>query len=254
MSAPDSPGAPPPGLLGSARRLLRTSLGLVATRLQILGTEVEEEQLRFTGLVFLLAGIVFCFFTAALLAVALAVVLFWDTHRVATLVVFILVFLGAGIGGLPVRPAPSPSPLEALCRDARRDRQGSRAHPRRGLMGRADRYAQIRARRERLIAKAEAQRDEFGTRRRGLAAGDRRTRPRPRGLRVAACASGNPRRRGRGAAGAQAAPDAALVAAAVLRVADLPALQREAVDRGRFDAFGFASSGTGDDAPGRVMS
>ena len=100
MTAPDSPGAPPPGLLGSARRLLRTSLGLVATRLQILGTEVEEEQIRFTGLVFLLAGIIFCFFTAALLAVALTVVLFWDTHRVETLVVFTLVFLGAGIGGL----------------------------------------------------------------------------------------------------------------------------------------------------------
>jgi uncharacterized membrane protein YqjE len=100
MTAPDSPGAPPPGLLGSARRLLRTSLGLVATRLQILGTEVEEEQVRFTGLVFLLAGIAFCFFTAALLVVALVVVLLWDTHRITTLVVFTLLFLGAGIGGL----------------------------------------------------------------------------------------------------------------------------------------------------------
>jgi uncharacterized membrane protein YqjE len=98
--APDSPGAPAPGLLGSARRLLRTSLGLLATRLQILGTEVEEEQVRFSELVLLLAAIVFCFFTAVLLAVVFVVVLFWETHRLATLGVFTTVFFAAGIVGL----------------------------------------------------------------------------------------------------------------------------------------------------------
>lgn len=100
--APDTTGAPAPGLLGSARRLLRTSLGLLATRLQILGTEVEEEQIRFSELVLLLAGIVFCFFTAVLLAVVLIVVLFWETHRLATLGVFTAVFFAAGIAGLAV--------------------------------------------------------------------------------------------------------------------------------------------------------
>jgi uncharacterized membrane protein YqjE len=100
--APETGGDPAPGLIGSARRLVRTALGIVATRLQILGTEVEEEQVRFTELLLVAAAVAFCFGTAVLLAVIFVVVLLWDTHRLATLGVFALVFLGAGIAGLVV--------------------------------------------------------------------------------------------------------------------------------------------------------
>lgn len=98
--APESSGDPAPGLIGSARRLTRTALGILATRLQILGTEVEEEQVRITELVLVVAAVAFCFGTAVLLGVIFVVVLLWDTHRLATLGVFTVVFLGAGIAGL----------------------------------------------------------------------------------------------------------------------------------------------------------
>lgn len=98
--APESDAVPAPGLMGSARRLVRTALGLVATRLQILGTEVEEEQYRFLELVTALAAMIFCFGTAVILGVLFVVVLLWDTHRLATLGVFTVLFAAAGVAGL----------------------------------------------------------------------------------------------------------------------------------------------------------
>ncbi len=98
--APESAGEPAPGLIGSARRLLRTALGILTTRLQILGTELEEEQVRFTEQLLLVSLVAFCFGTAVLLAVIFAVVLFWDTHRLATLGLFTVLFLAAGIIGV----------------------------------------------------------------------------------------------------------------------------------------------------------
>jgi uncharacterized membrane protein YqjE len=95
---PDSATTDPaPGLIGSARRLARTSLGILATRLQILGTEVEEEQVRFIELLLLVGAVAFCFGTALLLAVIFIVVLLWETHRLATLGVFAALFLASGI-------------------------------------------------------------------------------------------------------------------------------------------------------------
>jgi uncharacterized membrane protein YqjE len=102
MAPESTDAAAPPGLIGSARRLARTALGIVATRLQILGTEVEEEQVRFTELLLLVAAVVFCFATAVLLAVILIVLLLWETHKLATLGVFTALFLGAGVFGLLV--------------------------------------------------------------------------------------------------------------------------------------------------------
>jgi uncharacterized membrane protein YqjE len=100
MAPESADAAAPPGLIGSARRLARTALGIVATRLQILGTEVEEEQVRFTELLLLLAAVIFCLATAVLLGVIFIVVLLWDTHRLVTLGVFTVLFLAVGIAGL----------------------------------------------------------------------------------------------------------------------------------------------------------
>ncbi len=98
--APDPTAAPAPGLIGSARRLARTALSVLATRLQILGTELEEEQVRFTELLLLVAAVAFCLGTAVLLGVIFVVVLFWDTHRLATLGAFTVLFAVAGVTGL----------------------------------------------------------------------------------------------------------------------------------------------------------
>lgn len=98
--APDPADAPAPGLIGSARRLARTALSIVSTRLQILGTELEEEQVRVTELMLLVAAVAFCLGTAVLLGVIFIVVLLWDTHRLATLGVFTVLFAAAGIAGL----------------------------------------------------------------------------------------------------------------------------------------------------------
>lgn len=99
---PESAGVPAPGLLGSARRLARTALAILSTRLQIVGTELEEEQVRFVELLLLVAAVAFCFATAVLLAVILVVVLFWETHKLATLGMFTGLFLAAGVFGLLV--------------------------------------------------------------------------------------------------------------------------------------------------------
>ena len=98
-------GAPrPPGLLDSLARLGRTALALARTRLEILGTEIEEERIRVTQLALLIAGVVFCLQVALVLLVVLVVVLLWDSHRVLTLSVLGGFFvLAALVGGLWLR-------------------------------------------------------------------------------------------------------------------------------------------------------
>jgi uncharacterized membrane protein YqjE len=93
-------GAPrPPGLVDSLSRLGRTALGMLRTRLEILGTELEEERIRFAQLALAVAAIAFCLQMAVLLFVILLVVFFWDTHRLVTLGAFAAFFLAAGVVG-----------------------------------------------------------------------------------------------------------------------------------------------------------
>ncbi|MGA8054047.1 MAG: phage holin family protein [Burkholderiales bacterium] len=82
-----------PGLAGSLRRLARTALGLVHTRLEIAGTELEEEGVRFTELVLAAIAAAFCLQIAVTLAVAFIVVLLWDSHPLAALGGFAVLFL-----------------------------------------------------------------------------------------------------------------------------------------------------------------
>ena len=98
-------GAPrPPGLVDSLSRLGRTALGVLRTRLEILGTEIEEERIRFARLALAVAAIAFCLQMAVLLFVIFLVVFFWDTHRLVTLGAFAAFFLAAGVvGGLVLK-------------------------------------------------------------------------------------------------------------------------------------------------------
>ena len=96
-------GAPrPPGLVDSLSRLGRSALGLARTRLEILGTELEEERIRFARLALAVAAIAFCLQMAVLLFVVFLVVFLWETHRLATLGAFAAFFLAAGVVGILV--------------------------------------------------------------------------------------------------------------------------------------------------------
>lgn len=97
-------GTPPrPGLLASLRQVGDAGLQLLQVRLALLGNELEEQKLRLVqGLVLGLLGALLLLLAFVLLC-GLVVVLFWDEHRVAALVVLTALF-GAG-GALLLRTA-----------------------------------------------------------------------------------------------------------------------------------------------------
>jgi uncharacterized membrane protein YqjE len=121
-------GAPrPPGLVDSLSRLGRTALGVLRTRLEILGTELEEERIHFARLALAVAAIAFCLQMAVLLFVAFLVVLLWESHRLATLGAAAAAFLIAGVVGMLVlkrrlarRPKMFASSLGELVKDEER--------------------------------------------------------------------------------------------------------------------------------------
>ena len=121
-------GAPrPPGLVDSLSRLGRSALGFARTRLEILGTEIEEERIRFARLALAVAAIAFCLQMAVLLFVIFLVVLFWETHRLVTLGAFAAFFLAAGVIGVLVlkhrlarRPKMFASSLAEFVKDEER--------------------------------------------------------------------------------------------------------------------------------------
>lgn len=90
----------PQGLIGSVRGTANSAVSLLRNRLELLGVELAEEQVRLLALVqygaialiALSVGIVF-------LAVFLTV-LFWDEHRVLVLGVFSALFITGGIWAL----------------------------------------------------------------------------------------------------------------------------------------------------------
>jgi uncharacterized membrane protein YqjE len=130
--APEAGAPRPPGLAGSLARLGRTALAVLRTRLEILGTEIEEERIRFAGLALLVAAIAFCLQMAVLLLVIFAVVLFWDTHRLLTLGVLAGAFLVGGVAlflwlrhRLRTHPRMFASTLGELAKDDERLGRGS---------------------------------------------------------------------------------------------------------------------------------
>jgi uncharacterized membrane protein YqjE len=125
---PQEAGAPrPPGLVDSLSRLGRSGVALLRTRLAILGTEIEEERIRFARLALAVAAIAFCLQMAVLLFVVFMVVLLWESHRLVTLGAFAALFLVAGVAGVLVlkrrlerRPKMFASSLGELAKDEER--------------------------------------------------------------------------------------------------------------------------------------
>lgn len=84
------------GLLASSKGMLSTVLGILRTRLALLATEVEEEQIRISGILWhsVLAAF-FLGFGLVFLAIFLTVLL-WDSYRLLVLGASALVFLLGG--------------------------------------------------------------------------------------------------------------------------------------------------------------
>lgn len=85
------------GILGSLRNLAATLVAVLQTRLELLVTELEEERLRLLQLLFWAAAALLFFGIGLLLLVVLIVALFWDSYRVAAIVVIAGAFLVMGI-------------------------------------------------------------------------------------------------------------------------------------------------------------
>jgi uncharacterized membrane protein YqjE len=86
MGDPDAPGRMPGGLFDSLRTLIATMAAMAHTRVELLGTELEEELHRVIALT-VGAIVVLALASLALLFGGLVVVAaFWETHRVAAVV------------------------------------------------------------------------------------------------------------------------------------------------------------------------
>jgi uncharacterized membrane protein YqjE len=83
MDDPDVPGRTAGGLFDSLRALITTLVAMARTRVELFGTEVEEEVRRVVTL--LLGGVlVLALASVALVFGGLVVIAaYWDTHRVA---------------------------------------------------------------------------------------------------------------------------------------------------------------------------
>ena len=92
MAAPAQAG----GLFASLRGLLASGIGLLHNRLELLGTELEEEKLRLLGLLAYGAAAALRLWTGAAFLAIFLTVLFWDSNRLLVLALFTAAFL---IGG-----------------------------------------------------------------------------------------------------------------------------------------------------------
>ena len=121
----------PPGMFDSLRQLLATLAGIAQTRIELLGTEVEEQVARLTSmLLWTIVSLFLVFTTVTLIAVAVLVA-FWDTNRI-----LVAILLAAGFGVLALisflrvrivargRPHLFQSTLDELAKD--RDRLGGK--------------------------------------------------------------------------------------------------------------------------------
>jgi uncharacterized membrane protein YqjE len=85
------------GLLQSIRHLGQTLLGAAQTRMEILATEIEEERVRLEQMLLVALAAAFCLVMGIVLCVALVVLYYWDTHRLAAVGILAAAFLAAGV-------------------------------------------------------------------------------------------------------------------------------------------------------------
>src|SRR4029077_19714167 len=84
-------------LLESLRSLSKTFVALVQTRIELFGSEVDEERTRLERIVVLAASAMFCMGLAIVLIVLLVAVVFWDSNRLLAIGVLAALFMFAGL-------------------------------------------------------------------------------------------------------------------------------------------------------------
>ena len=123
-------GAARGGLLASLRQLIATALELAQVRLELLGTEIEEQKLRIlAALVWAALGVLFLVVGAVLFAGCI-VVLAGEAYRLHALVLLTLAFLGGGgfaLGRARARLKTPPGAFAASAAELARDREALRA-------------------------------------------------------------------------------------------------------------------------------
>ena len=83
MGDSDVPGRTTGGLFDSLRSLIATSVAMAQTRIELFGTEVEEELHRVLALAAGVAIVLVLASLALLFSGLVVVAAYWDTHRVA---------------------------------------------------------------------------------------------------------------------------------------------------------------------------
>jgi uncharacterized membrane protein YqjE len=88
----DAPSEQKPGLLSSLRTLTATLVAVMCTRLEIMGTEFEQERVRLARL--LVLGTIMVLFAglALIFATVLVLLLFEDEHRIFALYTVSIVY------------------------------------------------------------------------------------------------------------------------------------------------------------------
>jgi uncharacterized membrane protein YqjE len=116
------------GLLDSLRRLFETAVGIVQVRLELFGSELEQEKLRLYDALLLAAIGLLLVILALVLAIAFVVLMFQEGYRLAAVGVLALGF-GAGGWWLLRRArdglrAGDGGPFALSLGELRRDREG----------------------------------------------------------------------------------------------------------------------------------
>ncbi len=85
------------GVLGSIKNLASTLVAVVETRLKLLANELHAEKLRLAQLGLFAAAAMFFFALGILMLTLLAIVAFWDSHRLLAIGVFAGIYLLVGV-------------------------------------------------------------------------------------------------------------------------------------------------------------
>jgi len=114
------------GLLDSLKTLARSLLALAQTRLDIIGSEIEEQRAILLREVLLAVIAAFCLGLGVAFSALFFVVLFWDSHRLLVLGLFAVAFLigaGAAIVALRAADRDRPRAFSATIQELGKDRE-----------------------------------------------------------------------------------------------------------------------------------
>lgn len=123
----EAPRGHPLGIFDSLRQMLGTFVGIAHTRIELLGTEVEEQVARLTSMLLWTIVSLFLVFTTVVLAAVAVLVAFWDSNRILVAVLLAAVFaIAALLAFLRARAVATGRPklfqatLEELAKDSER--------------------------------------------------------------------------------------------------------------------------------------